>query len=194
MSMDMETIEIPEVPLENITGDISAQLDPKTKTQLQNLKALSVSYYSKVRECMKPWSEFANVRSMSKPSTAGEAGHRVYVNVFKYQGNYLCLVFLLFVYSVATNPYLLLGIGLGCFTHLYFATKRNSHDGSVKVAGRQLSLGQQYGVLCGITIPLLFLGSAGSVLFWLIGASVVLVLIHASFVAVESSRVFEEPV
>ncbi len=106
------------------------------RTQLENLKELSLGYYSKVRQCMKPWSEFGNIRTMSKPQSAGEAGHRVYVNVFKYQGNYLCLVLLLFVYSVATNPYLLFGIGLGFFSHIYFATKRNPHDGSVKIAGK----------------------------------------------------------
>ena len=70
------------------------------RTQLENLKILSVGYYTKVRECMKPWGDFANMRAMSKPASAGEAGHRVYVNVFKYQGNYLCLIFLLFVYSM----------------------------------------------------------------------------------------------
>eukprot|EP00794_Sanderia_malayensis_P015996 gene15996-17607_t len=48
-------------------------------------------------------------------------------------------------------------------------------------ARKELSIAQQYSAVFLISIPFLFLASAGSVLFWVIGASAFVILFHASF-------------
>ncbi|EDO39378.1 predicted protein [Nematostella vectensis] len=64
---------------------------------------------------------------------------------------------------------------------------------------REFSVIEQYGIIALLCLPLLFLASAGSAVFWIIGASVFIILLHASFLDTSSpdSNVFElemEPV
>ena len=47
-------------------------------------------------------------------------------------------------------------------------------------AGHEVTLAHQYGVICVCSLPFLFLAGAGEVVFWVLGASVFSVTVHAA--------------
>ncbi|XP_032236125.1 prenylated Rab acceptor protein 1 [Nematostella vectensis] len=182
---------------EEITGVIETPKDmaaPITKsTQFQ----LAKEWFSRQRQSLKPWGEFVNTGKFSKPKSAAELGRRVMKNLEVYQSNYTLVVLLLTVYCVVTTPLLLVAIsvaGGGCW---YLTYKMEGKK--IKMFGREFSVIEQYGIIALLCLPLLFLASAGSAVFWIIGASVFIILLHASFLDTSSpdSNVFElemEPV
>ena len=52
---------------------------------------------------------------------------------------------------------------------------------SVHVSGRELNATQQYAGVALLSIPIFLLAGAGSVIFWVLGASIFAVLLHAGF-------------
>ncbi|KAI9146461.1 hypothetical protein BKA69DRAFT_1044814 [Paraphysoderma sedebokerense] len=53
---------------------------------------------------------------------------------------------------------------------------------------------QMYGYLVVISIPLLWFSSAGSAVFWIIGASAIIILSHAALLEPPVERAFEDNV
>ena len=49
------------------------------------------------------------------------------------------------------------------------------------ISGHEVSLAHQYGVIILCSLPLLVFAGAGDVLFWVLGASLLTVSVHASF-------------
>ena len=52
-------------------------------------------------------------------------------------------------------------------------------------AGRELTVAQQYGGVAMLSFPLFWLAGAGSVIFWVIGASLVAIVAHAGLYRLE---------
>jgi PRA1 family protein 1 len=78
-----------------------------------------------------------------------------------------------------TSPFLLfvvIAVVGGC----YIIHLRNK-DGKINLYGREIQLAQLYCVVGIISIPLFLLAGAGSAVFWIIGASVVCIVLHAIF-------------
>lgn len=80
---------------------------------------------------------------------------------------------------------LLLAIA-GTFYLGYKLSKRHADQRSVKIFGKELSLAQQYGVLSLCAMPLYYLVGAGAAMFWVLGASFLLITLHASFYNIEA--------
>lgn len=58
----------------------------------------------------------------------------------------------------------------------------------MKVLGRELSRVEQYGLVFLISLPLFILASAGSAVFWIIGASFVVIGLHASLLSTSDTQ------
>lgn len=89
-----------------------------------------------------------------------------------------------------TSPLLLIAIsvaGGGCW---YISQKNEGKN--IKLFGREFTTTEQYGLIIMLSLPLLFLASAGSTVFWIIGASIVTVLLHASFFGTSTTTDNEE--
>jgi hypothetical protein len=138
---------------------------------------------------LKPLSDFFDYKRFSKPTGWGEAQSRINFNLGYFSTNYAIVFSLLSIYSLVTNILLLFVIilvaggmyGIGC------------------LQGNDLNLGfttftssQLYTGLLIVAIPLGFFASPISTILWLIGASAVTILGHASFMEKPIESAFAE--
>jgi PRA1 family protein 1 len=127
---------------------------------------------------LKPISEFFDLKRLSKPANFGEVQSRMNYNLGYFSSNYAVVFLMLSIYSMLTNLTLLFAIILVV----------GGMWGIGKLEGRDLDIGvlrattsQLYTALLIVAVPLIFFGSPISTLLWLIGASGVTILGHASF-------------
>lgn len=138
---------------------------------------------------LKPISEFLDLKRLSKPGNFGEVQSRVNYNLGYFSSNYFVVACMLAIYSLLTNLTLLFDIiflGFGLF-------------GIKKLDGRDLELGftrvttsQLYTGLLIITVPLFFWASPIATAMWLVGATGVTILGHASFMDKPIDTAFSE--
>ncbi|PSS27710.1 hypothetical protein M430DRAFT_157803 [Amorphotheca resinae ATCC 22711] len=127
---------------------------------------------------LKPLSEFLDLKRLSKPANFGEVQSRVNYNLGHFSSNYAVVFVMLSIYSLITNPLLLFVIVLVV----------GGMWGIGKLDGRDLDIGvfratssQLYTGLLIVSVPLGIFASPISTILWLIGASGVSILGHASF-------------
>lgn len=134
---------------------------------------------------MQSWGQFIDTSRWQLPISIQQWSKRLIANLKHFQSNYIIMVLILFIYCILTSPLLLLvllAIGAGG----YIITLRNAQS-PFKLFGRKLNLGQQYLALGICSLPLLYIVGAGGAVFWVIGASLFLVSLHASIYAIEAS-------
>jgi hypothetical protein len=127
---------------------------------------------------LKPISEFLDLKRLSKPANFGEVQSRVNYNLGHFSSNYAVVFVMLSIYSLLTNLVLLFVIVLVV----------GGMWGIGKLDGRDLDVGfiratssQLYTALLIVAVPLGLYASPISTILWLIGASGVSILGHASF-------------
>jgi hypothetical protein len=127
---------------------------------------------------LKPISEFLDLKRLSKPANFSEVQSRVNYNLGHFSSNYAVVFAMLSIYSLLSNPLLLFVIFLVV----------GGMWGIGKLDGRDLDIGvfratssQLYTALLVISVPLGIIASPISTILWLIGASGVTILGHASF-------------
>jgi hypothetical protein len=127
---------------------------------------------------LRPISEFLDLKRLSKPAHFGEVQSRVNYNLGHFSSNYAVVFVMLSIYSLITNPLLLFVIVLVV----------GGMWGIGKLDGRDLDIGvfratssQLYTGLLIVAVPLGIFASPISTILWLIGASGVSILGHASF-------------
>ena len=138
---------------------------------------------------LKPISEFLDIKRLSKPRDFGDIQNRVNYNLSYFSSNYAVVFVMLSIYSLLTNLLLLFVIILvvgGMF-------------GISKLQGRDLDVGffratssQLYTGLLIIAVPLGIWASPISTVLWLIGATGVSILGHASFMEKDIASSFSE--
>lgn len=127
---------------------------------------------------LRPISEFLNLKRLSKPANFAEVQSRVNYNLGHFSSNYAAVVVMLSIYSLITNLTLLFVIIL-VVGGMWGIGKLDGSDlvlGSTRVTSSQLYTG-----LLVIAVPLGFFASPFSAIAWLVGASGVTILGHASF-------------
>jgi hypothetical protein len=138
---------------------------------------------------LKPLSEFFDLKRLSKPRDFGDVQNRVNYNLSYFSSNYAVVFVMLSIYSLLTNLLLLFVIVLvvgGMF-------------GIGKLQGRDLDVGfarattaQLYTGMLVIAVPLGIWASPFTTVLWLIGASGVTILGHASFMEKDVAASFSE--
>ncbi|OBA26872.1 hypothetical protein HANVADRAFT_52662 [Hanseniaspora valbyensis NRRL Y-1626] len=157
---------------------------------VENIKNEVLNLQSKIKQ-IKPPQEFFDVRRISKPLNFSEIQTRVAYNLKYFQSNYTLIVGGLFIYTLLTNL-LLLFVIVFSFVGIMGINRLQGQDlitpfGSFKTS-------QLYSGLLLIAVPLGFLASPISTIMWLIGASAVTVLGHASLMEKPIETIFEETV
>nr|XP_006819730.1 PREDICTED: prenylated Rab acceptor protein 1-like [Saccoglossus kowalevskii] len=201
LALQMETVDVKVDS--GVTNNDSA--DDKASMALNTLSNVNAKdFVQKQRENLKPWQEFLNTSKVSKPRSVAHLTSRVTKNLERFQSNYLLVSIVLFIYCIITSPLLLVAciflVG-GCYLIkarqaagkvilLVTRTSGQTLDYNDLRNGRELTVGQQYLAITLFSCPLFFLAGAGSAVFWVIGASVFLVMLHASLLQIE---VAEEP-
>lgn len=138
---------------------------------------------------LKPISEFLDIKRISKPANFTEVQNRVNYNLAYFSSNYAAVAVMLVIYSLLTNLTLLfdiLFVGVGLY-------------GIRKLGGRDLELGfcrlttsQLYTGLIVISVPLFIFASPMATALWLVGATGVTILGHASFMDKPIDTAFSE--
>ncbi len=178
-------------PNQNLMARIQIPLDALTSrlklgSRFESVRSQSISTRF---ANLKPVSEFLDLKRLSKPASFGEVQSRVNYNLGYFSSNYVAVACMLAIYSLLTNLTLLFDIiflGLGLF-------------GIKKLDGRDLELGftrlttsQLYTTLLIITVPLFIWASPISTALWLVGATGVTILGHASFMDKPIDTAFSE--
>lgn len=140
---------------------------------------------------LKPLSEFFDIKRVSKPADFADVQNRVNYNLSYFSSNYAVVFLMLSIYSLLTNKTLLFDI-------VFVA---GGMYGIGKLQGRDLDVGfarattaQLYTGLLVIAVPLGLWASPFATILWLIGASGVSILGHASFMEKDIASSFSEEV
>ncbi|XP_067935454.1 prenylated Rab acceptor protein 1-like [Watersipora subatra] len=132
------------------------------------------------RKYVRPWSEFLNTARFSKPTNVAAVGSRAVKNIEHFMSNYLFVFLGLIVFCILTSPILLIVLGL-CGGAIYYVGVKSQSQQNVKLFGRELTPSQQYAAIGVSSVPLLWLSGAGGAVFWILGASIFLIGLHAVF-------------
>ncbi|KPM10689.1 prenylated Rab acceptor-like protein [Sarcoptes scabiei] len=145
-----------------------------------NLRQLLSNHWSKLQS----WGSFIDTSKMVLPVSIQQWSKRLVQNFHHFQSNYLFVFFILCIYCVLTSPLLLLVLA-AISAAGYILTLKNA-ERPLKIMGYKLNLGQQYIALGICSIPFLWIVGAGSAVFWVIGASFFVIVLHASVYAIET--------
>ncbi|EEB05742.1 rab GTPase binding protein [Schizosaccharomyces japonicus yFS275] len=137
---------------------------------------------------LRPYSEFLNVRRLSRPVNYSDAQTRVVFNLSRYSANYAVVVGLLTLNALLTNWILLLVLILGA-AGTYGIRKLEGAD--LMIGPLVLKNSQLYTILACTMITLSFFASPIMTLMWLIGQSTVVVLAHAVLMEPPIESAFE---
>ncbi|XP_064650608.1 prenylated Rab acceptor protein 1-like [Lineus longissimus] len=180
---------------EKLLGNLDGP-EPAVSTSRLGVMAITLNkiqareWFQKTREKVKPWNEFFQTKQFKMPKGIAPAGQRLVKNIEKFQGNYLFVFLGLVIFCIITSPLLLIAIAASLGA-CYIISIKNT-DQKIKVMGRDLTLAQQYAAVGVISIPVFWIAGAGSVIFWLIGASIFVIALHATMYAGEEEAPFEE--
>ncbi|GJN90965.1 hypothetical protein Rhopal_003979-T1 [Rhodotorula paludigena] len=139
----------------------------------------AVTQFRERLQSLRPPNEFFDMQRVSKPADLNAATQRIKYNVNYFSGNYILLILLLAVYSLLTNPLLLIALAflIGGYIGINKFIPEPVQFGSTTIEPRHL-----YMVLLIVGIPILWLSAPLSAFFWLVGSSSVLILGHAAIV------------
>lgn len=138
---------------------------------------------------LKPVSEFFDLKRLSKPANFAEVQSRVNYNLGYFSSNYAIVFLMLSIYSLLTNLILLFVIVL-VVGGMYGIGKLEGRDLDIGVARATTS--QLYTGLLVIAVPLGIWASPITTVLWLIGATGVSVLGHASLMDKPIENAFSE--
>merc|ERR1711997_727864 len=147
-------------------------------------------WFGKRRANLRPVGTFFNTANFQVPPSAGRLSKRLYKNVEYFQSNYVCVFLVLVLYCLITSPLLLIVIaaaGGAC----YIAGVKNQ-DRKLSIAGHEVSLAQQYGLVAVCSVPFFIWAGAGGIVFWVLGASMVFITAHAAFYNYDALEVTED--
>ncbi|KAI9218452.1 PRA1 family protein-domain-containing protein [Blastocladiella britannica] len=140
---------------------------------------------------LRPVSDFMDVRRVRSPGTWAVASERASANWTYYQTNYLLVFWLICCYALLSSPLLLFAL---LFLAVGYHVVNSAGSPTITILGSTLSTAQANTYLALLSLPLLWLGSAGSTVFWIVGVSVVLIGGHAAALEPPVERAFEQSV
>jgi len=126
---------------------------------------------------LRPPTEFFDYQRISRPADFNQATSRISYNTRYFSGNYGLIVALLAVYAIITNYWLLFSLA---FLVLGFIAINKYAPEATQVGEHTITQKHLYTGLFVIGIPLFWWAGPFGTFFWLIGASSILVLGHAS--------------
>lgn len=138
---------------------------------------------------IRPLSEFFDFKRLSKPANLSEAQTRANYNLGYFSSNYAVIFTMLSIYAILNNLRLLFVIFL-VVGGMYGIGKLQGND--LDVGFVRATTSQLYTALICISVPLTYMASPFSTFLWIIGASGVTILGHASFMDKPIESAFSE--
>ncbi|KAL7642678.1 UNVERIFIED_CONTAM: hypothetical protein RMT77_007243 [Armadillidium vulgare] len=141
-------------------------------------------WLSSRREQLKPWTTFGSTSKFSIPRTPQKWTKRVVKNVDYFQSNYMFVSIGLILYCLLTSPLLLVAVAASLGA-CYIASLKNA-ERKLVIGGHELTLPQQYIGIGVMSVPIFYLAGATTAIFWVIGASFFVIMLHATIYDIES--------
>lgn len=136
-------------------------------------------WVSKQREAIQPWTLFISTANFSKPSSVPKLTKRLNNNIGHFKSNYFIVCVVLFLFCLLTSPLLL--IVMAASGGACYILKIKQAERKLQIGGKEIGLPQQYGIVAICSLPMFLLAGVSSAVFWVIGASVFVIGLHASF-------------
>ena len=175
---------------EELQGDLSQPQTVLNRMQAKLASPAVREWIASRRQNIRPWLQFINVNNFGKPDSLPRWSKRLVKNIDHFQSNYVFVFLGLFLYCLLTSPLLLIALGAlagGC--HIL---RLRQQERKLMVAGREVPLAQQYAGVALLSVPIFLLVGASSALFWVIGASFFVIMLHATFFKHEALAGSEE--
>ncbi|KAF9936676.1 hypothetical protein BGZ75_007054 [Mortierella antarctica] len=167
------------VPTNPFAGGFPSSED--TTAAASTAASFGLGYLQKFREerlsSLRPVSEFFDRNRLSMPSGFSSVTSRFNYNLTYFQGNYLLMFLAITAYSLITNFMLMFSVAF-VVGGMYFISRIPAEGitiGSNTFQAAQLKTG----LIC-IAVVLFFFSSTIGTVFWIVGASAVTILGHAS--------------
>merc|ERR1712128_375562 len=175
---------------QQIDVDLSGEIDQQDTSEqaspgmslpvpLNLSQPLVKEWFAKKRANIRPLGTFFNTANFQVPPSAGRLSKRLVKNVDYFQSNYVLVFLILVLYCLISSPLLLVVIA-GAGGAAYFASIKNTQR-KLAIAGHEVSLAQQYGLIALSSIPFFLWAGAGGIVFWVLGASMFCITGHAAF-------------
>lgn len=187
---------------ENVNIDLSGEINATTEKKglqkyvydmellLQHVRSgAAPALIMGVLASRRPWTQFVATENFKAPPSIPRLTRRFYRNVEHFQANYLMVFLGLFAYCLITSPLLLIAMVASFFGYRRLTAGPNT----LKIGNWELTKTQQYAVAAAGSMTLCWLAGAGAVLFWVLGATVTVVALHASFFDAEVLPALEDP-
>ncbi|EDO65328.1 prenylated rab acceptor 1 [Neurospora tetrasperma FGSC 2508] len=126
---------------------------------------------------LRPLSEFFDIKRLSKPENFAEMQSRVNYNLGHFSSNYAVVFVMLCIYALLTNPWLLFDI-VFVVAGMWFIGKLDGRD--LEIGQHRFTTSQLYTGLYVVAIPIGLFSSPFLTVMWLIGASGLVIIGHAS--------------
>jgi len=126
---------------------------------------------------MRTWGGFCDKTKLSLPKVT-EIHIRLKSNLMYFQTNYIAVFALLLLYSIITNPWFLIVVGLCGGLWLYIFHYRAE---PILVRGREVTSREKTIGLSVVTGLLFYIAGITNSIFWLLGASIAVTALHALF-------------
>ncbi|XP_069189747.1 prenylated Rab acceptor protein 1 isoform X3 [Procambarus clarkii] len=152
--------------------------------QLQLASPAAREWITRSRENVRPWMVFVNTQKFKIPPNVQRWSKRLAKNIDYFQSNYMFVFLGLIIYCLITSPLLLIAVAASLGA-CYILSLKNAEK-KIIIGGHELSLAHQYSAVGIVSLPIFYLAGAGAVLFWVLGASFFIIILHASFYNVES--------
>ncbi|XP_071546575.1 prenylated Rab acceptor protein 1-like [Panulirus ornatus] len=152
--------------------------------QLQLASPAAREWINRRRENVRPWLIFVNTQKFKAPPNVQRWSKRLAKNVEYFQSNYMFVFIGLILYCLITSPLLLIAVAAS-FGACYILSLKNAEK-KIIVGGHEISLAHQYAAVGIFSLPILYMAGAGAVLFWVLGASFFIIVIHAYLYNIES--------
>ncbi|CAK7198663.1 Prenylated Rab acceptor 1 [Sporothrix eucalyptigena] len=126
---------------------------------------------------LRPLSEFFDVKRLSKPQNFADMQSRVNYNLGHFSSNYAVVFVMLCIYTLLTNWWLLFDI-IFVAAGMFLIGKLDGRD--LEIGTMRATTSQLYTGLYVIAIPIGLISSPFATIAWLVGASGVVIIGHAS--------------
>ena len=125
----------------------------------------------------RPISEFLDVKSVNKPENLAKMQSRVNYNLRRFSGNYVVVFTMLCIYSLLTNVWLLFDI---IFVVAGMCVIEKLDGRNLEFDQQHFSTAQLYTGLYVIAVPIALISGVFGTVMWLISASGLVIVGHAS--------------
>nr|CAI5856000.1 unnamed protein product [Callosobruchus analis] len=175
----------------DVAGEMEPPLNITEKSKFPSFMRIPThipdpkEFISSQRQNVRSWLVFIQTSNFKAPPSIPRLGKRIMRNIEYFQANYLFVFLGLVVYCLITSPLILIVIA-GSFYAGYRLNKRHMENKKIFLFKQELTLAHQYGLVMACSLPVYYLVGAHSAMFWVIGASIVIITLHAAFYNIDA--------